>query len=266
MADLSSRLRQRMAQHPPTDPISALKRRQAALKAYDEQRRQKLWLIAGGFGCMVAAGALAWGIVMFAAAGRPASDRAVGPVQTAHMEPAAPVQTASATPDQAPAPDAVAVEVTTVPAPDAQPVETRQAEARPADAQPPDAQTANTKPEPPPLPRRDIIAAQQLLAEFGFDPGPIDGTAGPRTLEAVSRYEESRGLPRTGALDAAMLQRLRQDPAPKVMVAQRPASPPPQPQPQYAQAEPPQRRTPAVFRPVEMAGRQITIWLSSVFR
>lgn len=37
-------------------------------------------------------------------------------------------------------------------------------------------------------------AVQTRLHEFGFDPGPIDGIRGRRTLRAVKRFQESGGL------------------------------------------------------------------------
>ena len=49
---------------------------------------------------------------------------------------------------------------------------------------------------------------QELLKEVGFNPGPIDGILGPRTRGALSRYQASRGLPATGALDEATRQAL----------------------------------------------------------
>jgi hypothetical protein len=45
--------------------------------------------------------------------------------------------------------------------------------------------------------------AQEFLKEAGFNPGPIDGILGPRTKEALRRYQASQGLPETGVLDEA---------------------------------------------------------------
>ncbi len=300
MADLSSRLRDRMARQRPTDPITALKDRQAALKAFDRERRQKLYVIAGGLGCIVAAGALAWGIVMFA---QPDQAATAMPNRTATAvpvtpPPATPSPPPEATPSPPPAklasattppaearppvppapvtsPAPVTIESTTVPAPDRKQVSPPvpdQAEAKPveqaaAPVQDPNSSSASSADRPPPtapaLSRTEVAEVQQLLAEFGFNPGPVDGSAGPRTLDAVSRYQAQRGLPQTGALDSGLLRQLRKDPAPKTeMVAQRPP-PAYTPPPRYAQST--TFRTPAVFRPVEMAGQQITTWLNSVF-
>ncbi len=243
MADLSSRLGNRMAGRPPIDPVTALRNRQAALKAYDRARQQKYLMILGGVCCVVAAGVLAWGIVRFAA-----------PERVAAAEPVSPPVTAIAQQEIAPAPvPVVAVNVPVVP----------------ESAPPPEVTTTELAPKaatPPALPRGDIAEAQRLLGSFGYNPGPADGAAGPRTQEAVRRYQEKHGLAQTGTIDQALLETLREDPAPKtVMTAQR-SSQAPSAEPQYAQAQPAQRRTPSVFRPVEMAGQQITTWLSSVFR
>lgn len=42
----------------------------------------------------------------------------------------------------------------------------------------------------------------------GFDPGPPDGTLGPKTREALRRYQHTKGLPATGELDAPTLDAL----------------------------------------------------------
>jgi hypothetical protein len=50
--------------------------------------------------------------------------------------------------------------------------------------------------------------AQSKLAAQGFDPGTLDGVAGPRTSAAVKAFQEKSGLPQSGALDDATLQKL----------------------------------------------------------
>jgi hypothetical protein len=42
----------------------------------------------------------------------------------------------------------------------------------------------------------DIRELQARLKESGFDPGPIDGVAGKRTLSALNAYRQSISLPR----------------------------------------------------------------------
>jgi peptidoglycan hydrolase-like protein with peptidoglycan-binding domain len=51
-------------------------------------------------------------------------------------------------------------------------------------------------------PNMDVRAAQQALHDKGFDPGPIDGVAGPRTSAAVKDYQTKENLAVTGTLDA----------------------------------------------------------------
>jgi peptidoglycan hydrolase-like protein with peptidoglycan-binding domain len=50
--------------------------------------------------------------------------------------------------------------------------------------------------------------AQERLKAAGFDPGFIDGVLGPRTKEALRRYQASQRLPTTGVLDEATRQAL----------------------------------------------------------
>ena len=53
-----------------------------------------------------------------------------------------------------------------------------------------------------------IGQAQDRLKAAGFNPGPLDGVLGPRTKEALRRYQASQGLPATGELDEATRQAL----------------------------------------------------------
>ena len=53
-------------------------------------------------------------------------------------------------------------------------------------------------------------AVQAGLRDSGFDPGPVDGVFGPRTREAIRSWQESRGLPASGWLDAAAAAELRE--------------------------------------------------------
>jgi hypothetical protein len=58
----------------------------------------------------------------------------------------------------------------------------------------------------------EVLELQTLLQSLGMRPGFLDGIPGSRTAAAISRYEESRGLPQTGNLDRELLKRLRQEP------------------------------------------------------
>jgi peptidoglycan hydrolase-like protein with peptidoglycan-binding domain len=55
-----------------------------------------------------------------------------------------------------------------------------------------------------------IGQAQDRLRAIGLDPGPLDGVLGPRTSEALRRFQSSVGLPVTGTLDEATRQALLQ--------------------------------------------------------
>ncbi|MDP2628263.1 MAG: BON domain-containing protein [Candidatus Rokubacteria bacterium] len=48
---------------------------------------------------------------------------------------------------------------------------------------------------------QEVMAMQQALKDKGFDPGPIDGTQGPRTTSALKEYQKSENVTITGKLD-----------------------------------------------------------------
>ena len=50
--------------------------------------------------------------------------------------------------------------------------------------------------------------AQSVLAERGFDPGTLDGIAGGNTRKAVLAFQTQSGLPATGILNSATLEKL----------------------------------------------------------
>jgi peptidoglycan hydrolase-like protein with peptidoglycan-binding domain len=53
------------------------------------------------------------------------------------------------------------------------------------------------------LNRGEIQAAETHLRDFGFDPGPVDGTYTAQTKAAVRAYQARYGLPVSGLLDYA---------------------------------------------------------------
>ena len=53
-----------------------------------------------------------------------------------------------------------------------------------------------------------VQKAQKKLQKKGFYQGEIDGVQGPATKSAVRAYQREKGLPETGALDAATLDKL----------------------------------------------------------
>ena len=46
---------------------------------------------------------------------------------------------------------------------------------------------------------------QTLLAASGFDPGPRDGLAGPKTREAVMAFQRQNGIATTGKIDKTLV-------------------------------------------------------------
>ena len=56
--------------------------------------------------------------------------------------------------------------------------------------------------------RADIRRAQELLAQLGFNPGPIDGLIGPRTRTAVESFEQAKDLHASGEVTPALIDRL----------------------------------------------------------
>jgi peptidoglycan hydrolase-like protein with peptidoglycan-binding domain len=49
---------------------------------------------------------------------------------------------------------------------------------------------------------------QQALLKAGYDPGPIDGVMGARTEQALSRFQQAKGLSSSANLDAQTLSAL----------------------------------------------------------
>lgn len=51
-------------------------------------------------------------------------------------------------------------------------------------------------------PVQTVLEAQIYLARLGISPGPIDGLMGGQTRSALRAFQQARGLPQTGELDA----------------------------------------------------------------
>lgn len=62
----------------------------------------------------------------------------------------------------------------------------------------------------PNLDQEGIKKVQDALKSKGFDPGPIDGVVGPRTREAVRRFQDSYGIKADGQIDNQTLYALGQ--------------------------------------------------------
>ncbi len=54
-----------------------------------------------------------------------------------------------------------------------------------------------------------VHLAQTLLRRLGYDPGPVDGVAGPQTRTAVARFQSANGLDPDGRLTAPLLGQLQ---------------------------------------------------------
>lgn len=110
-----------------------------------------------------------------------------------------------------PPPPAVAPAPAPPPAP---PVQQRVERQVPA---PPSAPPVNLQPQAPPsqpdkLEPYEIMEVQTRLKALGVEPHMLlDGLPGRQTKAAIQRYEESKGEPATGAVNRALLNRLRQE-------------------------------------------------------
>lgn len=62
-----------------------------------------------------------------------------------------------------------------------------------------------------PLAVAEVRELQRRLRAVGFDPGPLDGSAGPTTANAARQYQRARGLAITGEVDHDLLARLREE-------------------------------------------------------
>jgi len=82
--------------------------------------------------------------------------------------------------------------------------------------QPADAQSPATKAQPAASPARPsgptvdegVLHVQVILDKLGFGPGLLDGRRSETTRAALRGFQESRGLSRTGEIDAATLRAL----------------------------------------------------------
>ncbi len=55
----------------------------------------------------------------------------------------------------------------------------------------------------------EVADVQRMLKQQGFEPGPLDGIAGPRTIAAIREFEQKSGLPVTGSVSGALIARLK---------------------------------------------------------
>jgi peptidoglycan hydrolase-like protein with peptidoglycan-binding domain len=53
-----------------------------------------------------------------------------------------------------------------------------------------------------PITKGKVRQAQAALKKAGFDPGPIDGVMGAKTMAAVRKFQTDKGLEVTGIINA----------------------------------------------------------------
>ena len=58
--------------------------------------------------------------------------------------------------------------------------------------------------------RERVKDVQRVLADLGYGPGPADGQAGRATISAIKRFQESIGLPKSGAITDTLVAELYQ--------------------------------------------------------
>ena len=66
-------------------------------------------------------------------------------------------------------------------------------------------------PEPPPAidDNMTTFELQERLNQLGYKLGTVDGVIGPRTVEALKKYQSDNSLPATGTLDIQTIKKLR---------------------------------------------------------
>ena len=252
MAELSRRLGERAARQRAVDPAAAAAARRAALQAYERARARRLRLMLGFAVGAVMGSAIAWVVPTVDPAAAPPAESAAATPEAAPPVSMASAAPASALPDSPSPPPAASV-------PDTPAVEPAAAQAAPAaDRQ----QVAVDATPVEPLRRDEVSEIQTRLRSFGFNPGPVDGSAGRMTEGAVARYQQDRGQSQIGKVDRQLLEQLRHDPAPPV--AQQVAQRAPRPEARATRAPAPRRSDP--FEPVRAAGDRFGRWLDSLAR
>jgi hypothetical protein len=233
---LSRALSERRAAHP--DPVGEAMERRAAVQAELERQERRGWMILGSGAALLAIIGIVAGILYMAHpfASVPAS---------------APVAVAEAAP---PPPDTPVVVSPPASAPEPPPA-------------PAPVMAADLAPvTPDPLDQAEVREVQSRLLRFGFDPGPVDGDAGRLTQAAAARYQQKRGVPGTGAADRALLEQLRQDPAPQADPPRQVASRRGTWRDSAASSGQPARRSSGFLDSLRSADNSLSRWLNSLGR
>ena len=54
-----------------------------------------------------------------------------------------------------------------------------------------------------------IFEMQERLNELGYKLGTVDGVSGPKTVEALKKFQSDNKLPPTGTIDPETIRKLR---------------------------------------------------------
>ena len=86
--------------------------------------------------------------------------------------------------------------------------------ATPPQTRPPPAPPAPSRPqqpEPPPAIDENMTTfeLQERLNQLGYKLGTVDGVLGPRTVEALKKFQSDNNLSATGTLDVQTIKKLR---------------------------------------------------------
>jgi peptidoglycan hydrolase-like protein with peptidoglycan-binding domain len=82
----------------------------------------------------------------------------------------------------------------------------------PQPTRPPPAPAAQPRTQPDPAASVEgmtVFEMQERLNELGYKLGTVDGVAGPRTVEALKKFQSDNKLSPTGTIDADTIKKLR---------------------------------------------------------
>ena len=252
---LSRHLGERAAGRSANDPRATAEARKAALHAYDVERAHKLKTILKAVGGVALTASITGAVVLIASPfDRPPPRTSMAPAKPAEVAAVAPIQ--EPVKSMLPAITPMAAQAALDPQASLDPTP---AKAAPEPEKPLPQPIGG--PEEPPLQRDEVRDIQARLRAFGFNPGPLDGIAGPATQAAVMHYQQNRELPQDGTIDRQLLEQLRQDPAPQIVAppqgVQRPA--------RVARSSN-ASRSPDPFEPLRTAAQDFEHWLQSIGR
>jgi peptidoglycan hydrolase-like protein with peptidoglycan-binding domain len=89
------------------------------------------------------------------------------------------------------------------------PATTTPTPSRPPGAPPPASGPQANEPSPAIDEGMSSFELQERLNQLGYKVGAVDGVLGPRTVEALKKYQSDNNLPPTGALDVQTIKKLR---------------------------------------------------------